>query len=108
MFVFLRHFLFARSSPDPQTCTQVLRLFNQPLENVVTTGVTTATVEAMEAELKRDLLREREKTGGKVLLVSRSLAICYEKIAEYSAITARRDRRERNFHGHCDVGRSQT
>jgi hypothetical protein len=24
----------------------------------------------MEAELKRDLLREREKTGGKVLLVS--------------------------------------
>lgn len=48
----------------------VLRLFDQPLENVITTGVTTATVEAMEAELKRDLLREREKTGGKVLLVS--------------------------------------
>lgn len=47
----------------------VLRLFDQPLENVVTTGVTTATVEAMEAELKKDLLREREQTGGKVLLV---------------------------------------
>ncbi|GAA5966606.1 hypothetical protein JCM21900_001467 [Sporobolomyces salmonicolor] len=46
----------------------VLRLFSQPLENVITTGVTTATVEAMEAELKRDLLRERESTGGKVLL----------------------------------------
>uniref|UniRef100_A0A0K3CRK6 BY PROTMAP: gi/472580415/gb/EMS18219.1/ metal ion binding protein [Rhodosporidium toruloides NP11] gi/647403677/emb/CDR49761.1/ RHTO0S32e00298g1_1 [Rhodosporidium toruloides] n=1 Tax=Rhodotorula toruloides TaxID=5286 RepID=A0A0K3CRK6_RHOTO len=46
----------------------VLRLFDQPLENVVTTGVTTATVEAMEAELKKDLLREREQTGGKVLL----------------------------------------
>ncbi|BGP42410.1 hypothetical protein JCM10450v2_006504 [Rhodotorula kratochvilovae] len=46
----------------------VLRLFDRPLENVITTGVTTATVEAMEAELKRDLLREREKTGGKVLL----------------------------------------
>ncbi|GAA5990599.1 hypothetical protein JCM11641_007799 [Rhodosporidiobolus odoratus] len=46
----------------------VLRLFNQPLENVITTGVTTATVEGMEAELKRDLLREREKTSGKVLL----------------------------------------
>lgn len=57
---------------------QVLRLFNQPLENVVTTGVTTATVEAMEAELKRDLLREREKTGGKVLLV-RARFISYAK-----------------------------
>ncbi|GAA6009259.1 hypothetical protein JCM11491_004248 [Sporobolomyces phaffii] len=54
--------LYIRSRPH------VLRLFNQPLENVITTGVTTATVEAMEAELKRDLLREREKTGGKVLL----------------------------------------
>lgn len=49
---------------------QVLRLYDQPLENVVTTGVTTATVEAMEAALKEDLLRERESTGGKVLLVS--------------------------------------
>lgn len=29
----------------------------------------------MEAELKRDLLREREKTGGKVLLVSRCLFV---------------------------------
>ncbi|GJN93415.1 hypothetical protein Rhopal_006470-T1 [Rhodotorula paludigena] len=46
----------------------VLRLFDRPLENVVTTGVTTATVEAMEVELKKDLLREREGTGGKVLL----------------------------------------
>ncbi|KAG0660956.1 hypothetical protein C6P46_004229 [Rhodotorula mucilaginosa] len=46
----------------------VLRLYDQPLENVVTTGVTTATVEAMEAALKEDLLRERESTGGKVLL----------------------------------------
>ncbi|GAA5906325.1 uncharacterized protein JCM6883_005515 [Sporobolomyces salmoneus] len=54
--------LYIRSRPH------VLRLFDQPLENVITTGVTTATVEAMEAELKRDLLREREKTGGKVLL----------------------------------------
>lgn len=49
----------------------VLRLFDRPLENVITTGVTTATVEAMEVELKKDLLREREKTGGKVLLVRR-------------------------------------
>ncbi|GAA5942648.1 hypothetical protein JCM1841_006801 [Sporobolomyces salmonicolor] len=54
--------LYVRSRPH------VLRLFSQPLENVITTGVTTATVEAMEAELKRDLLRERESTGGKVLL----------------------------------------
>ncbi|GAA5856222.1 hypothetical protein JCM8547_000828 [Rhodosporidiobolus lusitaniae] len=46
----------------------VLRLFNQPLENVITTGVSTQTVETMEIELKGDLLRELEKTGGKVLL----------------------------------------
>ncbi|GAA6022381.1 hypothetical protein JCM10207_004746 [Rhodosporidiobolus poonsookiae] len=46
----------------------VLRLFDRPLENVVTTGVTTATVEAMEISLKEDLRRERQKTGGKVLL----------------------------------------
>ncbi|GAA5826021.1 hypothetical protein JCM11251_000094 [Rhodosporidiobolus azoricus] len=46
----------------------VLRLFNQPLENVITTGVKTATVEAQEEELKRDLLRERKRTGGQVLL----------------------------------------
>ncbi|KAK4050677.1 hypothetical protein OIV83_003403 [Microbotryomycetes sp. JL201] len=46
----------------------VLRLFDAPLENVVTTGVTTETVEAMEAALKQDLLSEASKNGGKILL----------------------------------------
>ncbi|ORY84702.1 inositol hexakisphosphate-domain-containing protein [Leucosporidium creatinivorum] len=46
----------------------VLRLFDAPLENVVTTGVTTETVEAMEVALKEDLLLEASMNGGKVLL----------------------------------------
>lgn len=32
------------------------------------TGVTTAAVEAMEEELRKDVLRELKRTGGKVLL----------------------------------------
>ncbi|KAM0753591.1 hypothetical protein T439DRAFT_322487 [Meredithblackwellia eburnea MCA 4105] len=46
----------------------VLRLFDAPLENVVTTGVTTDTVEAMEVALKQDLIREAESNGGRILL----------------------------------------
>lgn len=46
----------------------VLRLFDAPLENVVTTGITAAVVESMEIALKRDLLNEAEKNGGKILL----------------------------------------
>lgn len=46
----------------------VLRLFDAPLENVVTTGVTADTVEAMEVALKQDLLNEAASNGGKILL----------------------------------------
>ena len=46
----------------------VLRLFDAPLENVVTTGVSAITVEAMETTLKKDLLREAELNAGKILL----------------------------------------
>lgn len=46
----------------------VLRLFDAPLENVITTGVTSETVENMEAALKQDLLLEASLNGGKVLL----------------------------------------
>ncbi|KAI5474355.1 metal ion binding protein, partial [Pseudohyphozyma bogoriensis] len=46
----------------------VLRLFDAPLENVITTGVTTETVEGMEASLKTDLLREATQNDGKILL----------------------------------------
>lgn len=46
----------------------MLRLFDSPLENVVTTGVTASTVEAMELALKRDLLNESAQNGGKILL----------------------------------------
>ncbi|KAK4055018.1 hypothetical protein OIO90_003359 [Microbotryomycetes sp. JL221] len=46
----------------------VLRLFDAPLENVVTTGVTAETVEAMESALKEDLLAEARNNNGKILL----------------------------------------
>lgn len=46
----------------------MLRLLDAPLENVITTGVTTSTVEAMEAALKRDLIAEAESGQGRVLL----------------------------------------
>jgi hypothetical protein len=38
------------------------------LENVITTGVSVSAVEAMEAELRKDVLRELKRTGGRVLL----------------------------------------
>lgn len=50
------------------TLFQVLRLFEAPLENVVTTGVTADIVEEMEMALKRDLQLEAAENGGKVLL----------------------------------------
>ncbi|KAF4597582.1 hypothetical protein EYR40_008044 [Pleurotus pulmonarius] len=46
----------------------VLRLVDKPLENVEATGVTTATVEAMENQFKKDILRELRMGGGRVLL----------------------------------------
>ncbi|KNZ49561.1 hypothetical protein VP01_493g4 [Puccinia sorghi] len=46
----------------------VLRLFDQPLENVVTTGVAAAAVEGMEEALKNDVLNEIIDRGGRVLL----------------------------------------
>ncbi|SGZ32317.1 BQ5605_C040g11854 [Microbotryum silenes-dioicae] len=46
----------------------VLRLIDEPLENVITTGVTAATVEAMEVALQLDLRKEAEENDGKILL----------------------------------------
>lgn len=54
--------LYVRGRPH------VLRLFDQPLENVVTTGVAAAAVEGMEAALKNDLLNEITERDGRVLL----------------------------------------
>jgi hypothetical protein len=77
---------------SPPLPLQVLRLFDAPLENVrplqplrplpdiptypppsvppqvITTGVTSETVEAMELALKQDLLTEAAANGGKILL----------------------------------------
>lgn len=46
----------------------VLRLFDQPLENVITTGVAAAAVEGMEAALKNDVLNEIKERDGRLLL----------------------------------------
>ncbi|KAH8826577.1 inositol hexakisphosphate-domain-containing protein [Flagelloscypha sp. PMI_526] len=47
----------------------VLRLVDKPLENVEATGVTTATVEAMEKSFKKDVLQElRASEDGRILL----------------------------------------
>ncbi|KAF9648669.1 hypothetical protein BDM02DRAFT_3269263 [Thelephora ganbajun] len=46
----------------------VLRLVDKPLENVEATGVTTAVVEAMEENFKKDVLREVRAGGGRILL----------------------------------------
>ncbi|KAI5118140.1 hypothetical protein M0805_001739 [Coniferiporia weirii] len=46
----------------------VLRLVDRPLENVEATGVRTQTVEAMEINLKRDVIREVIANGGRILL----------------------------------------
>ncbi|KAH8925172.1 hypothetical protein BT69DRAFT_1307991 [Atractiella rhizophila] len=46
----------------------VLRLESNPLENVITTGVTTDIVENMENALKRDVLEELKKYQGRLLL----------------------------------------
>ncbi|KAI9625975.1 hypothetical protein H4Q26_015963 [Puccinia striiformis f. sp. tritici PST-130] len=46
----------------------VLRLFDQPLENVVTTGVAAAAVEGMEEALKNDVLKEISDRDGRILL----------------------------------------
>ncbi|KAI0701909.1 inositol hexakisphosphate-domain-containing protein [Cerioporus squamosus] len=46
----------------------VLRLVDKPLENVEATGVTTAVVETMEDNLKRDVIREVRAGDGRILL----------------------------------------
>ncbi|EJD06892.1 uncharacterized protein FOMMEDRAFT_75682 [Fomitiporia mediterranea MF3/22] len=46
----------------------VLRLIDRPLENVEATGVTTHTVESMEINLKRDVIREVRLNDGRILL----------------------------------------
>ncbi|OCH86618.1 hypothetical protein OBBRIDRAFT_890367 [Obba rivulosa] len=46
----------------------VLRLVDRPLENVEATGVTTSMVEAMEENLKKDVLREIRQSSGRILL----------------------------------------
>ncbi|TFY62986.1 hypothetical protein EVJ58_g3511 [Rhodofomes roseus] len=46
----------------------VLRLVDKPLENVEATGVTTVMVEAMEENLKRDVIREVRAGCGRILL----------------------------------------
>ncbi|KZT67481.1 hypothetical protein DAEQUDRAFT_729142 [Daedalea quercina L-15889] len=46
----------------------VLRLVDKPLENVEATGVTTVMVEAMEENLKRDVIREVQAGEGRILL----------------------------------------
>ncbi|KAG0151897.1 hypothetical protein CROQUDRAFT_36078 [Cronartium quercuum f. sp. fusiforme G11] len=54
--------LYVRGRPH------VLRLFDQPLENVITTGVAAAAVEGMEAALKNDVLNEIREMDGRLLL----------------------------------------
>ncbi|KAJ7649760.1 inositol hexakisphosphate-domain-containing protein [Roridomyces roridus] len=46
----------------------VLRLAENPLENLETTGVTTSMVEQMEEAFKKDVLREVRENDGRVLL----------------------------------------
>lgn len=46
----------------------VLRVFNEPLKNLIITGITAERVETMEKRLKQDVLAEAEKYGGKILL----------------------------------------
>jgi hypothetical protein len=46
----------------------VLRLVDRPLTNVEATGITTDVVEAMEANLKKDIEREMIQFDGRVLL----------------------------------------
>ncbi|KAF8917222.1 inositol hexakisphosphate-domain-containing protein [Mucidula mucida] len=46
----------------------VLRLVDKPLENVEATGVTTAMVESMEQNFKKDVLRELKAGNGRILL----------------------------------------
>ncbi|CAL1716907.1 unnamed protein product [Somion occarium] len=46
----------------------VLRLVDRPLENVEATGVTTAVVEAMEENFKKDILLEVRAGNGRILL----------------------------------------
>ncbi|PCH42051.1 hypothetical protein WOLCODRAFT_119866, partial [Wolfiporia cocos MD-104 SS10] len=62
----------ASNTPEPVIYVagrpHVLRLVDKPLENVEATGVTTSMVEAMEANLKRDVVREVMSGGGRILL----------------------------------------
>jgi hypothetical protein len=46
----------------------VLRLSEEPFENIVTTGVTAQTVEKVEEQLKQDVLKELEASQGQLLL----------------------------------------
>ncbi|KAI0707157.1 inositol hexakisphosphate-domain-containing protein [Earliella scabrosa] len=59
-----------REEPVIYVCGRphVLRLVDKPLENVEATGVTTAVVEAMEDNLKRDVIREVRAGEGRILL----------------------------------------
>ena len=46
----------------------VLRVFNEPLKNLVITGITAERVETMEKRLKEDVLAESARYGGRILL----------------------------------------
>ncbi|KZT29832.1 hypothetical protein NEOLEDRAFT_1174835 [Neolentinus lepideus HHB14362 ss-1] len=75
----------------------VLRLFDRPLENVEATGVTTAMVEAMELNFKRDVLREVRAGNGRILLHDEveerpgvySLVPIWETVSEEDILTPR-------------------
>ncbi|EPQ54220.1 hypothetical protein GLOTRDRAFT_116807 [Gloeophyllum trabeum ATCC 11539] len=75
----------------------VLRLFDRPLENVEATGVTTAMVEAMEINFKRDVLREARAGNGRILLHDEveerpgvfSLVPIWETVSEADILTPR-------------------
>ncbi|KAH9824387.1 inositol hexakisphosphate-domain-containing protein [Melampsora americana] len=82
--------LYVRGRPH------VLRLFDQPLENVITTGVAAAAVEGMEAALKSDVLNEIREMNGRLLLhdeVEENGKFCitalWETVAETDIMTPR-------------------
>ncbi|KAJ3072961.1 hypothetical protein HDU98_002548 [Podochytrium sp. JEL0797] len=51
----------------------VLRLFQDPLKNLETTGIIRERVEAMEQQMKRDCVAELKKYGGRLLLHSEEM-----------------------------------
>jgi hypothetical protein len=46
----------------------VLRMFQDPIKNLETTGIVRERVESMEARMKEDVLQEMRKYGGRFLL----------------------------------------